>query len=92
MTIGVTVLCIGAYVICVGLLVKFVQGCVNNGIMSIYEFLEDFDNSELDESEWQEQMEEAVLTYNDEYDASLKPPVWVRNYKLWKRDKLTPEQ
>ena len=54
--------------------------------MSIYEFMEDFDNEELSNHEWNEQMEDAVKQFNDEYytDHALKSTV--RNYSSWKRE------
>lgn len=55
--------------------------------MSIYEFMEDFDNEELSNHEWNEQMEEAVRQYNDEYYTDHAPKSTVRNYHSWKREK-----
>lgn len=57
--------------------------------MNIYEFMEDFDNSELSEEEWTEQMEEAVREHDEMY-----PPLFernikrtIRNYLLWKNER-----
>jgi len=61
-------------------------------MISIYEYLEDFDNSELLEDEWQEVMEEQVNNYNEDYGACYAPKATVRNYKSWKREKHAPEQ
>jgi hypothetical protein len=48
--------------------------------LTVYEFIEDFDNAELPHEEWMEQMEEAVETYNEHYNASHNPRVTVINY------------
>lgn len=48
--------------------------------LTVYEFIEDFDNSELPHDEWIEQMEEAVMTYNEEYGTSFDPKHTVYNY------------
>lgn len=54
--------------------------------MTINEYLEDYDNSELNSSDWYDQMEEAVDMYNEEYRASYTAPAAIRNYKSWKRE------
>jgi predicted alpha/beta hydrolase family esterase len=53
--------------------------------MTIYLFLEDFDNPELED--WEEQMEDAVRAYNEEYGTSHLPKTIVKNYKSWRREK-----
>lgn len=58
--------------------------------MSIYEFLEDFDNPELEGYDWEEQMRYAVHHYNEEYEGNYKLSI-VKAYKQWKREKLQPE-
>lgn len=60
--------------------------------LTINEFLEDWDNAELTNGEWEEQMEEAVQRYNEEYGTDHMPKSTVRNYKSWKRDKYRPEE
>lgn len=55
--------------------------------LSIYEWLEDFDNSELSESDWLEQMHDSVLDYNQEYRTDYNPTPTISNYQSWKRDK-----
>ena len=58
--------------------------------MSIYEYMEDYDNDELPSEEWREQMEEAIkLYYQDNPDAYKfkKTENVIRNYLGWKREK-----
>jgi hypothetical protein len=59
--------------------------------MNINEYLEDYDNSELNDYEWNEQMEEAVGMYNEEYRTDWEPAKAIRKYKEWKHDKLFEE-
>lgn len=59
--------------------------------MNIYEFLEDFDNPELEGYDWEEQMEYAVQQYNYDYDESYDSRATIKNYKSWKRDKYTAD-
>lgn len=61
-------------------------------IISIYEFMEDFDNNELCEYDWEEQLKEAVSSYNQEYEASYKPEKMIEKYKAWKKNKNIIEQ
>jgi len=60
--------------------------------MNINEFLEDWDNAELSHIEWQEQMEEAVQRYNEEYNTDHNPRSAVKNYISWQRDKNRLEE
>lgn len=59
--------------------------------MNLYLYLEDFDNPELEGYEWEEQMENAVLDYNEEYNTEHIPDKAIKNYKSWKRDKYRTE-
>lgn len=49
-------------------------------MITIWEELEDHDNSELDLSEWLEQMEDAVRSYNEENSTSYDPRKTVQQY------------
>jgi len=42
-------------------------------IITVYAYMEDFDNAELPSLEWQEQLENAVQDYNDSYHTQHKP-------------------
>lgn len=59
--------------------------------MNINEYLEDYDNSELNDYDWVEQMEEAVGMYNEEYRTDHEPTKAIKKYKEWKHDKLFEE-
>ena len=48
--------------------------------MTVYDFIEDWDNAELSEYDWQEQMEEAVRDYNYQYNERYDPTSTVRHY------------
>ena len=48
--------------------------------IDIYSWLEDFDNAELPHDEWIEQLEEAVVTYNEENKTNFDPKHTVYNY------------
>lgn len=39
----------------------------------LYKFMEDFDNSELPLQAWQEQLEDAVVSFNEEYETNYDP-------------------
>jgi hypothetical protein len=68
--------------------------------MTLYEFMEDFDNAELSEDEWREQMEDAVKTYYDKYDPDyprfsgfqLRVGRAIRNYKSWRMERQRLEE
>lgn len=60
--------------------------------MDINLYLEDWDNAELSNGEWEEQMEEAVQRYNEEYGTDHMPKSAVRNYKSWKWNKNKLEE
>jgi hypothetical protein len=55
--------------------------------MNLYEYMEDFDNQELDPYDWESQMIDAVLDYNQEYDTEHLPDRAIKQYKSWKKDK-----
>lgn len=48
--------------------------------MTVFEYIEDFDNAELDYPEWIEQMTEAVLDYNEEFGTRHNPTSIVARY------------
>jgi len=48
--------------------------------LTVYDFLEDHDNSELSHEDWMEQMEDAVVTYNEQYNTQFDPKHTVYNY------------
>lgn len=48
--------------------------------MTVYEFMEDFDNAELDDYEWKEQLKEAVIEYNENYGTDFNPSKIVLKY------------
>jgi hypothetical protein len=53
--------------------------------MTINEYLEYWDNQELDDYEWGEQMRQAVADYNNEYGTVYDLDRAVQSYKSWKR-------
>lgn len=56
--------------------------------MNIYDYLEDFDNSELSEYDREEQLREAVADYNEKYGTSYTPLNMVKRYlrvQKWKQ-------
>ena len=55
--------------------------------MNIYDYLEDWDDEELNHYEWEEQMKEAVEKYNEEYGTDHMPRSTVKAYASWKREK-----
>lgn len=59
--------------------------------MNLYLYLEDFDNEELDPYDWESQMIDAVLSYNEEYNTEHIADKAIKNYKSWKRDKYRTE-
>ena len=62
--------------------------------MTIYEYLEDFDNPELSTEDWLEQMTEAVNQYYTENPNAyeMKPKNAISNYKSWRREKQFGDQ
>lgn len=56
--------------------------------MSVFEYMEDFDNDELPDYEHREQLREAVQDYNDEYGTAHDPEEKVIQYFSWKREKF----
>lgn len=52
--------------------------------MDINLFLEDFDNSELPEDKWWEQMREAVEIYNGEFSTIYEAKKAILGYKMYK--------
>lgn len=53
-------------------------------MISIAEYLQDFDNEELDAEEWTEQMGEAVDQYNNDYGATWTHRSALNQYQAWK--------
>jgi len=54
--------------------------------MTVYEFIEDFDNAELDEYEFIEQLREAVVEFNEIHNTDYDPGRTVRQYLSRKRE------
>lgn len=48
--------------------------------LDVYSFIEDFDNCELSHEDWIEQMEDAVVTYNEQYGTDHDPKRTVHIY------------
>lgn len=48
--------------------------------LDIWLYLEDFDNAELSEYDWMENMIEKVRDYNEAYDTNHDPKRTVENY------------
>lgn len=48
--------------------------------LNIFLWLEDFDNPELDDYEYTEQLRDAVLTYNGKYNTQYAPDATVKRY------------
>ena len=57
--------------------------------ITLYEFMEDFDNSELSDSERREQLENAVMDYNEHYGTSYDSRRSFYNYESWRKEKYT---
>lgn len=55
-------------------------------MITIYEFLEDHDNSELSGYDWQERMQEAVDTYNEEHGTEYNYRI-IKQYQRWAIEK-----
>ena len=62
--------------------------------MTIYEYMEDYDNAELSTEDWTEQMAEAVEKFYLENPNAykMKPANAIRNYFGWKREKSFGDQ
>lgn len=56
--------------------------------LTVWEFMEDFDNDEFNDYDWQEQLEDAVRTYNELYGASYDPLKTFKSYKVRFRRRL----
>ena len=41
--------------------------------ITVYEYMEDFDNAELPDGAWQEQLEDAVREYNETFGTTHDP-------------------
>lgn len=57
--------------------------------MNIYDWLSDFDNSELSDYDREDQLREAVVNYNQEYGTHYIPMSMVRRYlrvQKWKQE------
>lgn len=48
--------------------------------LTVYEFIEDFDNNELPPDDWREQLLEAVVEYNKQYNTTYDPRATVTEY------------
>jgi len=48
--------------------------------MTVYEFMEDFDNVELDDYEWKEQLRDAVKEFNEEHNTQYDPDKTLTQY------------
>ncbi len=59
--------------------------------INIYNYLEDFDNSELKGHDWWEQMRDAVDQYNSDYDDDLGATSAINGYIAWKRSQFQHE-
>lgn len=57
--------------------------------LSVFDFMEDFDNTELNPYERQEQLEEAVRDYNEAYNTKHDPNKMFVKYEI--RRHLTEE-
>lgn len=60
-------------------------------MITLMEWMEDFDNRELSEYDLQEQLREAVEDYNSEHDTHHDPQRSVIKYFRWVKDKYQPE-
>lgn len=49
-------------------------------MITVFEHLEDHDNNELPAYEWEEQLKEAVISYNEEYGTSHDPQKTFNEY------------
>jgi hypothetical protein len=54
--------------------------------LSIWDYIEDFDNADLDPEEWHENMEFAVYKYNSENGTNHRIGATVRDYVLRKKN------
>jgi|GEM_PF-5348658 len=48
--------------------------------LTVFEYMDDFDNQELDQFEWRDQMLSAVLQYNKEYGTEHDPAYTLKRY------------
>jgi hypothetical protein len=55
--------------------------------ITVYAYMEDFDNSELPMYEWQQQLEDAVIEYNDNYLTRHNPHLTFLEYCAQKKYK-----
>lgn len=60
-------------------------------MITLMEFMEDFDYTEYPEHERQERLYEAVLDYNEEYGTHYDPQRHVIKYLRWIKEKYQPE-
>lgn len=63
----------------------------NMADITLFDFMEDFDNSELSDYERDEQLLEAVRDYNNEYGTDYTPKTELRNYKIMLRRRKLEE-
>ncbi len=59
----------------------------------IYEFMSDWDNSSLNDYEWEEQLLEAAHIYYENHPQRrvMKDKNIISNYKSWKREQYAQE-
>lgn len=50
--------------------------------LTVYEYMEDFDNAELNGSDRLEQLRDAVIKYNEEYGTSHDPKRTLSEYRF----------
>jgi len=48
--------------------------------LTVFEYMEDFDNAELDQFEWRDQLLTAVLQFNREYGTDHDPAHTLKRY------------
>lgn len=57
-------------------------------MITVFEYMEDFDNRELSDYEWKEKLMEACREYNEIYGTNYKPSVTVIKYTYWLESKI----
>lgn len=61
-------------------------------IEELFEFMEDFDNEELLEDDRKDQLEEAVVEFNEQHETNYRRTQSFYQYESWKRRKNYTEQ
>lgn len=59
--------------------------------ITVFEYMEDFDNEELNDYDRFEQLYEAVLDFNEEFDTTHDPRKTVERYFQWNKAKYSQE-